>query len=112
MKITEQTILDYERDGAVLIEGLCQDYVDLIRAGIKRNMDEPSSMASENLQSGEPGRFFDDYCNWQRIPEFKTIVDQSPLAEAATDLMRSSNAQMFHDHFVRGRADWQFNWSK
>ncbi|MFT5504835.1 MAG: ectoine hydroxylase-related dioxygenase (phytanoyl-CoA dioxygenase family) [Gammaproteobacteria bacterium] len=100
MKITEQTILDYERDGAVLIKGLCSDYVDLIRAGIDRNMDEPSHQSSENVQPGEPGRFFDDYCNWQRIPEFKNIIEQSPLVEAAAALMRSSTVQMFHDHVL------------
>ena len=36
-------------------------------------MREPGPYASENLKPGEGGRFFDDYCNWQRIPEFVEV---------------------------------------
>lgn len=41
------------------------------------------------LRPGEPGYFFDDYCNWTRIPEFGAVIRQSPVAEIAAQLMRS-----------------------
>ncbi|WP_420550849.1 hypothetical protein [Litorivicinus lipolyticus] len=31
------------------------------------NLTQPGPYAAENLNAGEAGRFFDDYCNWQRI---------------------------------------------
>ena len=98
--VTDQQIADYQRDGAVCIPGLFKDWVGVIRAGIERNMREPGPYAAENLKPGEGGRFFDDYCNWERIPEFVEVVRKSPAAQAAAELMRSKSAQMFHDHIL------------
>ena len=79
----------YARDGAVLIRGLLADHVETLRAGIARNMAEPGPAASENLRPGEAGRFFDDYCNWTRIPEFEAVIRSSRLAKVAGELMGS-----------------------
>ncbi len=98
--ITQDHIDSYQRDGVVLIKGLFKDHIDQIRAGIERNMTEPGEYAAENLKKGEGGRFFDDYCNWQRIPEFVEVVNSSSVAEAAADLMQSQTVQMFHDHVL------------
>lgn len=43
---------------------------------------------------------FDDYCNWQRIPEFERVIKQSEVAEVAAKLMGSERVQMFHDHVL------------
>lgn len=98
--VTERQIAEYQRDGAVCIPGLFKDWMETIRAGVERNMREPGPYASENLKPGESGRFFDDYCNWERIPEFVEVVRNSPAAQAAAALMRSNTAQMFHDHVL------------
>ncbi|MEL6681986.1 MAG: phytanoyl-CoA dioxygenase family protein, partial [Pseudomonadota bacterium] len=55
---------------------------------------------AENLKEGETGRFFDDYCNWDRIALFETVARQSPAAEVAADLMGSATCQLFHDHVL------------
>ncbi|MEM7194436.1 MAG: phytanoyl-CoA dioxygenase family protein [Pseudomonadota bacterium] len=94
------TVCDYQANGAVLIKGLFRDWVDEIAAGIERNMREPGPYAAENLKQGENGRFFDDYCNWQRIPEFVRIVEKSDVAHVAAQLMQSESVQVFHDHVL------------
>ncbi|MFT5061330.1 MAG: ectoine hydroxylase-related dioxygenase (phytanoyl-CoA dioxygenase family) [Sulfitobacter sp.] len=98
--LTQTQIDDFARDGAVMIPGLFADWVDDIRAGIDRNMAEPGPYAAENLLDGEAGRFFDDYCNWQRIPEFERVIRESDAVDAARDLMGSDTVQMFHDHVL------------
>lgn len=98
--VTEADIAAFQADGAVLIRGLFADHVEALRQGIERNMAEPGPYAAENLKPGEAGRFFDDYCNWQRIPEFEAAVRTSPAAEVAADLMRSEAVQVFHDHVL------------
>jgi ectoine hydroxylase-related dioxygenase (phytanoyl-CoA dioxygenase family) len=98
--ITQDQIDAFQRDGVVLIKGLFADHVDTLRAGVDRNMAGPGPYASENLKSGEKGRFFDDYCNWNRIPEFETVIRDSPAAKAAADLMQSQSTQLFHDHVL------------
>lgn len=98
--VSDTDIADYQRDGAVLIKGLFADWVDVIRAGIERNMAEPGTYAAENLHAGEGGRFFDDYCNWTRIPEFGEVIHGSDVADAAAALMGSERVQVFHDHVL------------
>lgn len=90
----------YRADGAVLIKGLFADWVDVIRSGIERNMTSPGPYASENLNEGEAGRFFDDYCNWSRIPEFEDVIRDSEVGPVAADLMQSEHVQVFHDHIL------------
>ncbi len=98
--ITQADVDAFQRDGVVLVRNLFADCVDTIRAGIEKNMGDPGPYAAENLKEGEGGRFFDDYCNWTRIPEFATAVHKSPAGEVAADLMGSRRVQMFHDHIL------------
>ena len=98
--LTQDLIDAYQRDGVVLIKGLFADHVDTLIAGIERNMSEPGPYAAENLKEGEAGRFFDDYCNWTRIPEFEEVIRKSDAAEVAADLMQSERVQVFHDHVL------------
>lgn len=98
--VTQEMIDDYQRDGVVLIKGLFADHVDRLRAGVEENMQNPGPYAAENLKQGETGRFFDDYCNWQRIPDFEAVIRESPAAEVAADLMQSDKVQLFHDHVL------------
>ena len=78
--VTPKMIEDFQRDGVALIPRLFGEFVDVLRDGVDRNMREPGPYAAENLKDGEAGRFFDDYCNWDRIPEFQKTVYESPAA--------------------------------
>lgn len=98
--ITQADIDAFQTDGVVLIKGLFADHIDDIRDGIAQNMADPGPYAAENLKDGEQGRFFDDYCNWQRIDALKRVIETSAAAEVAADLMQSQTVQMFHDHIL------------
>ncbi|MGH1578788.1 phytanoyl-CoA dioxygenase family protein [Planktotalea sp.] len=98
--VTQEQVDAFQRDGVVLIKGLFAGYVETLRAGVQRNIDDPGPFSAENLKEGEGGRFFDDYCNWTRIPEFEDVVNNSAAAEVAADLMCSKSVQMFHDHVL------------
>lgn len=100
MQVTSEQIEAYQSEGVVMIPGLFSDHVDALRAGVARNMAAPGPYASENEKSGETGRFFDDYCNWERIPEFVDTVRDPQIAAAASALMGSGRVQMFHDHVL------------
>ncbi len=98
--VNESDVSTYQSDGVVLIKCLFEDWVDVIKAGIERNMTEPGPYAAENLKEGESGRFFDDYCNWTRIPEFEQVIRNSQVGEVAAELMQSKTVQVFHDHVL------------
>lgn len=94
------TIAAYRRDGAVVLRGVFADWIAPLAAGIERNMAEPGPHAAENLEPGEAGRFFDDYVNWQRIPEFEDFARNSAVGPIAAALMGSKTVQLFHDHVL------------
>jgi len=98
--ITHDHIATFENDGVVLVKGLFAQYVDTLCEGIDLNMASPGPYAAENLQPGEQGRFFDDYCNWNRIEPFERVIRQSELARVAAELMQSLTVQLFHDHVL------------
>ena len=98
--ISEAMAQEYQRDGVVLVKGLFRDWVDLLRAGVEKNMAEPSAQLMATLKPGETGRFFDDYCNWRRIPEFEQAIRGSGVAGVAAALMGSERVQLFHDHVL------------
>ncbi len=39
--------------------------------GIERNLGAPSERAKVASAADDPGSFFQDFCNWQRIPEYR-----------------------------------------
>ena len=87
-------------NGAVLLRGVFDEWVEPLRAGLERNLEAPQDYAfpCESAPAGEPGRFFDSYCNWLLIPEYLDHVTQSCAASMAGQFMRSQGAQFFHEH--------------
>ena len=98
--IDDATAERFRRDGVVHLEGAFTDWVDVIRAGVERNMRSPGPYTKEYEPEGSKGYFFGDYCNWARIPEYRDFVLHSHAAELAARLMDSSTARFFHEHVL------------
>ncbi len=98
--ITEEQCEAYRRDGVVCLPGAFIDWLEPLRAGVDRNMAEPGPLASEHRLDDGRGRFFEDYCNWQRIPEYRSFIRQSPAAAMAAALMDSQQVQIYHEHLL------------
>ncbi len=98
--VPEHVVESFQRDGAVLLPGAFTEWVRPLRDGLERILADPSSYAfpCESTHVDEPGRFFDAYCNWQRVPEFLAFVLSSEAASLAAACMRSTHAQLFHEH--------------
>jgi len=98
--LSQTTIDSFQNDGIAFIPGLFRAHLDSLRIGVQKNIEEPGPYAAENLNEGEIGRFFDDYCNWQRIKEFRDAAFDKNIAKAAALLMQSTTVQLFHDHVL------------
>ena len=98
--LSQATIDSFQNDGIAFIPGLFKAHLDSLRMGVQKNIEEPGPYAAENLNEGEIGRFFDDYCNWQRINEFRNAAFDKNIAKAAALLMQSTTVQLFHDHVL------------
>lgn len=90
----------YRRDGAICLRGVFRDWVDVLNAGIERNMAEPGPDACFNRGETADELFFTDYCNWQRIPEFEAFVTESPAAEIAGRCMNSRTSRLFIEQVI------------
>jgi ectoine hydroxylase-related dioxygenase (phytanoyl-CoA dioxygenase family) len=92
---------DFQRHGAVVVRGaFSTGDVSLLERGIERNLAEPSERALVASRPDDPGKFFEDFCNWERIPEFEEFIRQSPAAAIAGELMGSERVRLFHDHLL------------
>jgi ectoine hydroxylase-related dioxygenase (phytanoyl-CoA dioxygenase family) len=88
-------IADFRREGAVALRGvLTEAEVERLRAGVDRNLHSPSELAIRE------GNFFEDFRNWNRIPEFEQVIRSSRLAAVARELMGSQTVRLFHDHVL------------
>ena len=112
-RVSDQQVADFARDGAICIKQLLTpDEVALLRDGIDANLAAPSPRAKVASRPDDPGRFFEDFCNWQDIPQFGRFVTETPLALAAQRLMQSQQVRLYHDHVLvkepgtRQRTPW------
>ena len=91
----------FRNDGAAILRGVFSEFwIKELRAGIDVNMATPGPHTKNYTKDGEPGFFFGDYCNWNRIPHYKSFFFESPAAKIAAELMGSSKVNLFHEHVL------------
>ena len=92
---------EFREKGAVIVRGLFSpDEVALIEAGIERNLADPGPLFAVASRDDDPGRFVEDFCNWQRIAEYERIAFDSRAADVAGALMGATTVRLFHDHLL------------
>jgi ectoine hydroxylase-related dioxygenase (phytanoyl-CoA dioxygenase family) len=98
----DRAVVDaFAREGAVCVRGaFSPDEVALVERGIERNLAAPSPRAIVASRPEDPGRFVEDFCNWQTIPEYEEFLRSSPAAGIAGELMESERVRLFHDHLL------------
>ena len=116
MKMTKNysPITDYidsfERDGVICMRSaFSQNWISIVEAGIERNLREPGPRAK---RYGETNGFFEDNCQWKRIPEFTEFINDSDAAMYAGELLRSDKINFFFDNVLvkEPRADALSPW--
>ena len=99
--ISEALVAAFERDGAICVRGAFTGrWLEQLAAGVDKNFAAPGPYQRTYTPPGNPGKFYDDYCNWQRIDEYRDFVLHSPAAEIAARLMRSHTARIYHEHVL------------
>ena len=99
--LPQSVVDDYRRDGAVVIRGAL-DACELatLERGIEANLAAPGPLAAVASAADDPGRFFEDFCNWQRIAEYEAIMRHSALPSIAAQLTQSDGVRIYHDHLL------------
>ena len=89
MFLSKKQIDDYENLGVIIVRDIFKEWIEPLKIGFQKVLDKPSKHGRENVNKNE-GRFFEAYCNWERINEFKDFIFNSPAAEIV-DESTSSN---------------------
>ena len=99
--VSDADVRAFQTDGVVCLRNLIpSDWIETLRAGVAANMDAPSQFGKSYTPEGNPGGFFGDYCNWNRIPEYRDFMTDSGIGRAAAALMQSPSARVFHEHVL------------
>lgn len=97
--LSDATIEEFQSKGATVLRGVFKDWIDVLTKGIAYNMEHPAPNV-RNYQATDGGRFFVDYCNWDRVSEYKDFIFNSPAAEIGRELMGSKSVRLFHEHVL------------
>ena len=101
MNITATQIQLFNEKGVICLrQAFEHHWLDSLAEGVNKNFQNPGPYSSQYTDKGKPGGFYDDYCNWQRIDEYKDFIFNSPAGEIAAKLTRSSTARIYHDHVL------------
>ena len=101
VNVTAADIEIYQRDGVVCLRNVfSESWRAVALRGLERNLREPGRRA-HNYSGGEgKPRFFQDACNWFRIPELQDYCFNSPAAAIAGTLMGSRRINLFFDNIM------------
>jgi ectoine hydroxylase-related dioxygenase (phytanoyl-CoA dioxygenase family) len=98
--ISDEDVTAFRADGVAVVRGAFKHWVEPLRAGIAALMEDPGPFERTVRPADGTAPFFQDLCNWQRIPQFREFVMESPAAAMAARLMGSRSARFFHDHVL------------
>ena len=98
----EKNISDeFQNNGVVLLKKIIdQKWIDELRKGVEHNFQNPSKYKCVYEEVNNQEIFYDDYCNWQRIKEYRNFIFNSNIAKIAGSLMKSKKVNLFHEHVL------------
>ena len=92
---------EFQKNGVVLLKKIIdQKWIEELRKGIEYNFKHPSEYKCVYEEKDNQEIFYDDYCNWQRIKEYKNFIFNSDIAKIAGSLMQSNKVNLFHEHVL------------
>lgn len=100
MSVSDAAVAEFQNDGVLMLRGVFREWVEPLARGVAEVMARPSALERSYQPKDGSAPFFQDLCNWQRIPQFRAFVFESPAAQIAARLMGSPTARFFHDHVL------------
>lgn len=98
--VSAEARAQFEADGVTVLRGVFADWVERLRRGVDFNIENPGPDGRFYTGENGGGRFMTDYCNWQRIPEYRDFIEHSSAAAIAADLMGCREVRLFHEHVL------------
>ena len=99
---SEAAIEAYERDGVVCLRSAFDaDWIATLAEGMEIAIAEGHRASKFHIaEPGEPGFFFYDTFMWKRIEHFRRFAMESPAADLARTIMRSTSLIYYFDFML------------
>jgi len=99
--LENKIINEYSTNGVVLLKNIIEPkWIKELQKGVELNFKNPSKYKCVYEKNKNVELFYDDYCNWQKIKEYKNFIFNSNIAIIAKDLMESKKVNLFHEHVL------------
>ncbi len=99
--ITNSKIKEFNDNGAVVLRNIIsKKWIKILKIGLKKNFDKPSKYKCVYEKNNKKELFYDDYCNWKRILEYKNFIFNSNISLIAKKLLKSKKINLFHEHVL------------
>lgn len=100
-EMEQDTIDAFATDGAAVIRNVLDPaWMQLVADGVEHNRINPSAWSHWYTDPDEAVGFWTDYVTWREVEEYRRVAFESPLADIARQLMRSSTVRFFHEHVL------------
>lgn len=87
----------FRADGVVhLPKALDGEWIDLIELGIRRNLNSPGPYATRVFE-GTEREIYIDHCNVSAVPEFKILLQDSPIVDIVAEILGTENLWLFFE---------------
>ena len=91
----------FDRDGVVCLRNRFEaKWIESLARGFEGNLAAPGTYATSYTPEGNPGGYLDDLMNWNRIPEYRSFVLESPAARIAGELTGSATCRIFLENML------------
>ena len=99
--INNSTIRNYNINGVVVLRNIINiKWVNILKRGIRKNFENPSMYKCVYEQNDKKELFYDDYCNWNKIDEYKNFIFNSGISNTVKELMQTKKVNLFHEHVL------------
>ena len=101
MLLIKSAINDYQNYGVAILRNIIpNEWIKKLQIGVIKNFKNPSKYKCVYEKNIEKELFYDDYCNWQNIDEYKQFFFNSRVAKIVSQLMKSKKVNIFHEHVL------------
>jgi len=106
--VTKSEREQFAQDGVVCLRQRFEpEWIEMLADGIDSNMLAPSPLYAENRSLDGKGRYCEDTWIWQRFPQFRKFIFDSPAAQIAARLLSARRINLVMDLWMYREAGTQ-----
>ena len=86
--LNKNIVEEYQKNGVVFLKNIIdKTWIKELKIGVEKNFKNPSKFKCVYETDNDQEVFYDDYCNWNRIEEYKNFIYNSNIANISSNLM-------------------------